>query len=56
MATTRQKSGLTRKGSAVKGQFSKRYGKARGASVFYATLNSNPKMMKALVKPSRRKK
>jgi hypothetical protein len=56
MATTRQKSGLTKKGSAVKGAFSKRYGKTAGPRVFYATLNANPKMMKALVKPSRRKK
>jgi hypothetical protein len=55
MATTRQKSGLTRKGSAVKGQFSKRYGK-RGASVFFATMNAHPKMKTKLVKKSARKK
>lgn len=33
------KSHLSTKGSAVKGQFTKRYG-ARGASVFYATMNA----------------
>jgi hypothetical protein len=50
-----RKSGLTKKGSAVKGQFTKRYG-ARGAAVFYSTLNAHPKMKAKLVKKSRRKK
>jgi hypothetical protein len=47
---------LSKKGTSVKRSFLSRYGKARGASVFYATLNKHQKMMKALVKPARRKK